>query len=207
MTGPTGRFEPLEQTLTEGTPLYRIFSDRTDRTAVDFNPGFGAPTRFAFFKDSSGATVPVLYAASTEEAAVCETLLHDVPASGGTLLPADYRDKVMALLRPARQLRLASFMGLGLRRLKVEHQDITSTGPGRYGETVLWGQAAHQAGFDGAIWMSNRCNTDTAVVLFGDRVKDGDLVQDPGFGRLFEMEPDRAWLTDLCVPLHVQVRW
>ena len=70
-----------------------------------------------------------------------------------------------------------------------------------------WMAAAHEAGLDGAVWMSHRCNTDRAYVLFGDRVDTADLVVDSSYARAFALEPDLAWLTDLCVPLHVDVRW
>ncbi|WP_179577397.1 RES domain-containing protein [Leifsonia psychrotolerans] len=57
-----------------GHELYRVHSRQ--RAGNAFNPGSGKPTRFAFFGDP---TVPVLYAADTEAAAVCESLLHDLP--------------------------------------------------------------------------------------------------------------------------------
>ncbi|KRF07074.1 hypothetical protein ASH00_16140 [Arthrobacter sp. Soil782] len=204
VTGPKGAFEPLSFTLTAGEQLYRVFSNRSGRPANAFNPGAGRRTRFAFFGDPK---VPVLYAAQTEEAAVCETLLHDVPIDGGMLNHDDYGDKVMARLIAGRDLNLASFMGTGLRALKVEETDVTATPASSYGETVAWAEAAHAAGFDGIVWMSHRCNTDRAFVFFGDRVTDADLEIDIRFARVFELDPDRAWLSDFCAPLHVDVRW
>lgn len=62
-------------------------------------------------------------------------------------------------------------------------------------------------GLDGVAWMSHRCNTDVAVVLFGDRVLFGDLEQDPDFARVFELGPDRDWLSSMCSTIHVTVRW
>lgn len=51
-----------------------------------FDPGYEEPTRFAFFTDDSGTVVPVLYAAYSAEAAICETLVRDIPATGGVLI-------------------------------------------------------------------------------------------------------------------------
>lgn len=184
--------------------MYRLFSNVSGRRANQFNPGMGSRTRFAYF---GTPPVPVLYAAATDEAAICETLLHDVPMAGGMITAEACRDKVMAKVRPTRELRLAKFMGTGLRTLKVEAKDITATTAARYGETVHWAAAAHAAGLDGAVWMSHRCNTDRAYVLFGDRVDMADLVVDSHWARAFALEPDLAWLTDFCVPLHVEVRW
>lgn len=204
VTGPKGAFNPQSFELGSSSSLYRVFSNRSGRLANVFNPGMGRPTRFAFFGDP---VIPVLYAAQTQQAAVCETLLHDVPVDGGMINHDDYGDQVMARLILVRHLNLASFVGTGLRALKVEESDVTATPASRYGETVAWAEAAHAAGYDGMVWMSHRCNTDRAFVFFGDRVSDADLHIDPSFARVFELGPDRAWLSDFCAPLHVDVRW
>jgi hypothetical protein len=138
-------------------------------------------------------------------AAACETLLHDIPQAGGLLLPAAYRDKITARLITGRDMRLASFMGTGLRALEVEARDLPDSDPTTYGETVRWAAAAHAAGFDGVVWMSKRCNTDRAYVLFGDRVGTADLEIDPGYARVFAQGLDRDWLIDLCGPMHIEV--
>ncbi|HEY8295315.1 MAG TPA: RES family NAD+ phosphorylase, partial [Micrococcaceae bacterium] len=173
------------------------------RLANEYNPGKGRQTRFAFFGDP---VVPVLYAAGAEESAVAETLLHDVPLSGGALRPDDYLDKVMGRLTVHRHLRLASFMGTGLRALGVDAADLTMTESDRYVETVRWSAAAHEDGFDGIVWMSRRCNTERAYMFFGDRVGSADLVIDPDFARAFALPDDIDWLTRMCVPLRVAIR-
>lgn len=151
--------------------------------------------------------MPVLYAACTDESAICETLLRDAPVAGGDLIPDDYADTILAGLRPVRDLRLASFKGAGLRALGTSHQHVTSTDPMQYPQTVRWAEAAHSAGFEGAAWMSNRCNDAVAVVLFGDRVSPEDLAADSTVARIFRRQVDREWLSDLCQPLNVVVRW
>lgn len=196
---PPSPFRPQTLSLASGTGLYRVLSNR--HRADEFNPGFGSPTRFAFFGDP---TVPVLYCAQTPEAAVCETLLHDVPVEGGHLRPRAYRDKLAVRLTPARELRLASFLGTGLRALKTEASQLTDTDPREYPSTVKWAEATHRAGFDGIAWMSKRCNSDQAYVLFGDRVIDC-LIIDPSYGRVFAAGKDLDWLINFCAPLHVEV--
>lgn len=204
---PTGRREADTYTLAAHTLLYRVLTVTDGRTITDFNPGYGSPSRFAFFTDPQGDTVPVLYAALSTEAAISETLLRYVPAAGGELLRGDYEQQVLGGLRPTRNLHLASFMGTGLRRLGTDHGAVTSTGPDRYPQTVHWAEAAHRAGFEGVAWMSNRCNDAVAVVLFGDRVRAGDIAPDEGVARIFRRRVDREWLTDLCARLHITVRW
>lgn len=205
---PNGKTATAQKDLIDpGTLLYRVLDGSSGRTVIDSNPGFGAPTRFAFFTAEDGSTVPVLYAALTAEAALAESILRYVPVDGGELLRRDYEPMIMGALRPLRRLRLASFKGLGLRALGTSQSEVSETGPDRYGETVLWAKAAHLAGLDGVAWMSHRCNSDVAVMLFGDRIQADDLEPDNGVARIFRRRVDREWLTDLCVGMHITVRW
>lgn len=200
MVAPPTPFTAATTVLATGTQLYRVHSNT--RTANEFNPGFGAPTRFAFFGDPA---VPILYAAETEDAAICETLLHSVPFSGGVLRPRSYQAAIASKLTTIRPLRLAALLGTGLRRLGAPASEVTETEADRYPDTVKWAEAAHQAGFDGMVYMSHRCNSDRAYVLFGDRVQDTDLTIQTDYGRAFAFAADRDWLIDFCAPLHVDV--
>lgn len=197
---PPDPFASQEFPLPSGSVIYRVASN--SRPADAFNPGEGGRTRWAFFGTPK---VPALYAAQGEVAAVCETLLHDVPQDGGLLLPSQYRNRIAARFITRRALTLACFMGTGLRALKVDARDLTESDPTTYGDTVRWAAAAHTAGFDGVVWMSKRCNTDQAYVFFGDRVDPADLELDPSYARVFAQGPDRDWLIDLCGPLHIEV--
>lgn len=174
---PPRPFDAETITLPAGEALYHVHSKTWPGN--QFNPGQGAPTRFAFFGDPA---IPALYAAQTEQAAIAETLLHDVPMVGGQLLPSAYRDRRMSRLRSNRELRLASFLGLGLRRLGIKAEQVTTTAAVYYERTVLWAQAAHIAGFDGLVYMSRQCNSDRAYVFFGDRAGDA-----------FDVDPSSRW--------------
>lgn len=196
---PPSPFDAEPTPLEAGQWLYRVHSNA--RTVDQFNPGVGGRTRFAFFGDPA---VPVLYAADTQESALAESLLHDIPVSGGVLPYAAYADKVMGRLDVTRELRLANLRGLGLRRLGVEASQVTDTDASEYPRTVRWAAAAHAAGFDGVAWTSRKCNDARAVVLFGDRCE-GALRQDESFGRLFQSGPGLDWLIETCSPLHVDV--
>lgn len=201
---PPEPFSPLVETLPAGSDLIRVFSGRPGRTPATFNPGSGrgGRSRFAFFGDPR---VPVLYAAGTERAAVCETILHDVPLAGGRILREDLEGVVSARVSPVRDLRLASFRGPGLRRLGILPQQLTHTDARWYPRTVRWAQAAHDVGLDGAVWMSYRCNTDPAYVLFGDRVSAPELEVSDSYARVLSSGPDLAWLIDLCASMKVEV--
>jgi hypothetical protein len=196
---PPDPFDPATATLPAGHLLYRVLS--ATRTATDFNPGFGARTRFGFF---GKPVVPIMYAAETEDAAIAETLLHDVPAEGG-LLPYDqYATKVLVRLELTKSLRVAILHGTGLRRLKVTAAELTSSPASSYSATVLWAEAAHDAGLDGLVWMSRQCNDTKAYVFFGDKCAQA-FTQDPSHARIFASPADQIWLIDRCAPLHVDV--
>lgn len=197
---PPQPFDPETVQLAAGETLFRVHTK--NRAGHLFNPGVGAPTRFAFFGDPA---VPVLYAAATERAGIAESLLRDVPLTGGQLTHSAYRDKRMSQLTTTRDLRLASLLGLGLRRLGVSADQVTTTAAAYYDRTVLWAQAAHEAGFDGLVYMSRQCNSDRAYVFFGDRANDAfDL--DPFYRWNFE-DPlnGRPQLITFCNALGVEV--
>lgn len=196
---PPEPFDAAEEILPTGQHLYRVHSNT--RQVTEFNPGIGSRTRFGFFGDP---IVPVLYAADTPQAALAESLLHDIPTEGGALPYSRYADAVMGRLTTTRDLRLASLRGLGLRRLKTEASLVTDTDASHYPRTVLWAQAAHQAGFDGVAWTSRKCNDTRAIVLFGDRCAP-DIDHDPTFARIFQTGPGLDWLITTCEPLHIDV--
>ena len=199
MKGPPTPFDPAIDTLPAGDLLYRVFT--TTRDAAEFNPGVGTPTRFGFF---GKPVVPIMYAAETEEAAIAETLLHNVPAEGGVLSYDRYSRKALVRITVTRDLRLAVLHGLGLRRLKVSADDVTSSPAFTYPTTVHWAEAAHAIGLDGLVWMSRLCNDSKAYVFFGDRCADA-FAQDVSHARIFASAADQMWLIDLCAPLHVDV--
>ena len=199
MKGPPSPFQPDVETLPEKQLLYRVFANV--RAATDFNPGVGAPTRFGFF---GKPVVPIMYAAHTEEAAVAESLLHDIPVVGGNLPYDQYAAKALARLEVTRELRLAVLHGMGLRRLEVAPEDVTSSPASTYPDTVHWAEAAHGIGMDGMVWMSRLCNNSKAYVFFGDKCADA-FAQDHSHARIFASPADQIWLIDLCAPLHIDV--
>lgn len=199
MKGPPSPFKPAVETLAKGHRLYRVFTNT--RPATTFNPGVGSPTRFAFF---GKPIVPIMYAADTEDGAIAETLLHDIPVEGGNLLWDNYSDKALALLEVTGDLRLAALYGMKLRQHGVGPEDVTSSPASTYSTTVKWAEAAHGAGVDGMVWMSRLCNDAKAYVFFGDRCAKA-FAQDRSHARIFASPADQKWLIDHCAPLHIEV--
>lgn len=199
---PPKPFEPHDWILEANTELFRVFENRPGRSVTTFNPGFGEPTRFAFF---GTPLVHVLYAAQTEESAVCESILHDVPPGPGTVLYDSFKGRVCSKLAPTRDLKLAALMGDGLRTLGTEPKYVTATMASQYPRTVLWAKAAHEAGYDGVVWMSHRRETDRAYMFFGDRVGPKDLVQISGLAHAFAAGPGYDWLADYLASIKIEI--
>lgn len=198
---PPHPFAPEIVEIRADEKFFRVHPSRY--RPVQFNPGFGAGGRFHFF---GHPRVPVLYMATTREAAVAETLLHDLPVGKASVLQRRvYEDMVMSGIRVQRTLQIALFHGFGLRRLGVQATQLTDTPTSRYPMTRLWSEAAHRLGLDGVVWMSRQLNSDQAYVLFGDRVAESELEVVPGSGLVFAGGPGFEWLVNTCVPLHVDV--
>lgn len=194
-------FEPRSGILDAGSILQRIHSSRFRPNK--FNPGPKGAGRFHFFGDPA---VPALYLAETREAALAETLLHDVPVGAPAPLPRSiYANSVLAGLELKRPVRIAEFFGLSLRAPGVEATQLTDTPMDNYPQTRKWAHAAHATGFDGIGWMSKRDNSARAYMLFGDRVQEDHLEVVPGSGLAFAAADGFRWLVNICAPLNVDV--
>lgn len=192
-------FTPVPEILAAGAVLYRTHNDQ--RKVNEFNPGIGNGTRFAFF---GTPVVPVLYAAEDDEAAVCESIFHEIPADGGVAFPRYYRDRETSALQTTRDLKLASFKGKGLRGLGLEAGQITTCEAIWYEDTVKYAEAAYNAGFDGCVWMSRRLTDRKAYVIFDQ--PDGVLEPYPAAGsRTYKSGPGLDWLIRLGREIRIDI--
>lgn len=195
---PPNPFLPAEHQVIMGQALYRVHNRKF--RGAEFNPGYGARTRFAPFGDP---VVPILYAAEKPIAAIAEGLLHDIPAVGGELLPDAYEPRNLTPIIVGREgLKIASFIGADLRRIQVEAADLTGTRPTQYRRTVRWAEAAHAAGFAGVAYMSRMSNDSVAYAFFGDRVEEPDFTVSLNT-RSFNLPDDIDWLSKLVEPFHI----
>ena len=133
----------------------------------------GGPTRFAPLWLPSGDCLPTLYAATTLEAAVWESLFHDVPHTAG---PKSVRlDKVtsrtLSILKPKRDMIVAPLHAPDLNRTGVGRADLIEAPPTAYAETARWAEAFHRGdtSIAGLQWTSRRCDPAQAFVFFEDR--------------------------------------
>jgi hypothetical protein len=168
--------DPLLTVWPSGTDLWRVH--KLDRRPAEFNPGMDLG-RFHPFPGHAGKPVATLYAASTWQGAVAETVFRDVPLRGGprTKRRAELELRAMSLLRLRRKVKLVELRGTGLRRLRLQRRELIETDADQYSRSVRWAaalyQAAPQAG--GLVWTSRLHDPSAAVVFFGDRVAEKDF--------------------------------
>lgn len=175
---PPSPFPPLSlRTIAAGTTLHRIHSGAM--RPAQFNPCLGQPTRFAPFEDANGACVASLYAATTRDAAAFESIFHDISATARfkTVRLEAAQSRTVSEIAPRRNLTLARLFTPDLKAWGVPRGRLIDTPKSTYGDTVRWAKALHAAHghVDGMVWTSRQCDPDLCMILFGDRIGEGDF--------------------------------
>lgn len=169
--------KPNSVKLSKGTRIVRVH-DR-NYGATQFNPCVGNPTRFAPIHDTNGTCVPSLYAADTLEAAIYETIFHDVPAKAArkTMRKQSVLARAEAWLEVQRDLNLVSLRQADLKKWKISRAALIASSPKLYSQTKDWAEAIYGQfpNAEGLEWTSNQCDPDTAYLFFGGRVKATDF--------------------------------
>lgn len=169
--------KPNVISLNAGEVLHRVHARAFDGNA--FDRGKGGRTHFAPIRNPLGVRIPSLNAGRTLVSVVYETIFHDVPldARRKTVPRHAVEKRRHSTLLVRRVLRLASLRAPDLMKWGVRREQLTGSLPTHYDRTALWAQAIHAQfdDVDGLIWTSNLCDPDAAVLLFGDRVAEGDI--------------------------------
>ena len=173
---PTRLGEPNICVLADGTVVHRVHTHEFPGHA--YNPCKGGPSRFAPIHNERDECVPSLYAATSLEAAIYETLFHDIPlqARRKTIPRTKVEDRKHTTLQLRRDLRLASLRAPSLLKWKVASALVWGP-PKQYGAAARWAKAIHDQFQDvqGLIWTSRRCDPHSAMLFFGDRTVEADL--------------------------------
>ena len=120
--------EPNISVLASGTVVHRVHAPGF--AGNDFNPCRGGPSRFAPIQNADGECVPSLYAATSTQAAIFETLFRDIPleARRKTIPRSSVEARQHTVLQLRRDLRLASLRAPSLLKWQVA-------------STLVWGPA------------------------------------------------------------------
>lgn len=174
---PTHLRKPNAIELAEGIDIHRIH--KKAYRGNEFNPGKGGETRFAPIYDTVGNCIPTLYAANSIEAAIYETIFHDVPLDSD-VKSVPFRTVEMyqrSVLQLRRKLNVASLRALDLLKWSISQAALSGCNAAHYQSTVRWASSVHDQfdDIEGLLWTSNLCDPNSALVFFGDRVKSSDF--------------------------------
>jgi hypothetical protein len=160
--------------LAEGSTWYRVYDATWGYD--EHNPGYG-DARFSPIDDPvSGSRLPSMYLAATREAALLETVFHDVhQCSDRTIYERDLRGKLLAHVRVPAPAVLADLRDRELRRFRIEREQLVSGTAEHYPCTRRAAICAleQNAGVHGLIWHSRQAElagqpAQEVVVLFGE---------------------------------------
>lgn len=166
-------------TLSREQVLHRVHSDEYE--GDQFNPGVKGNARFSPIRTAKGDPIPTIYAADTFDAALMESVFHDVPHAPGfkqfdkRKLEGQEHSKVQV----TQDLKLADLTSKPLRKLGPTRKQLIDTEKDQYPKTREWAQAIHEQHLDiqGLYWTSRQDDSARSVMLFGDRVPEGTLQQ------------------------------
>jgi hypothetical protein len=144
-----------------------------------FNPSDKGNARFSPIRDPDGNIIPTIYAATSLQGALMETVFHDVPYRKGLKIVFKTRlvDMVYSTVRFHAEFQLIDLSKVALRRMGVKPEHLIATTKAHYLETRLWAEAlyAHYPHAQGLLWTSRQDDRSLAVILFGTRVNASDL--------------------------------
>lgn len=205
---PRRRLDPVIVTLPAGTRLWRVHAGTS--APLEFSVS-SRETRFGPLSASDGARIPIWYGASDEEGAVFESVFHDVPigAAHPQVLYAEFAARLLSPLVTTSELRLVDLTSEGLRRLRVQRTQLIETTSKQYPRTRKWAEALRESDPEsaGLWWVARLHDTSQAVVLFGDRVAPGAIIEDEsalapiplGIGRGLDLVERLAVRADITI--------
>jgi hypothetical protein len=119
--------------------------------------------------------IPTLYAGTTLDCALMETVFHDVPYVAGPKMLSKAKHvtgRSHSSLRFRVDLTLIDLSAISLRKLGISRSKLIDSDASHYNETREWAVALHgqYPAAQGLKWTSRQDDTATALMLFGDRV-------------------------------------
>ncbi|HZY61270.1 MAG TPA: RES family NAD+ phosphorylase [Edaphobacter sp.] len=176
---PSGRLNATLILWGKGRTVFRVH--RSIYKADQFNDSRKGDARFSPLMDAERKSViPTLYAGTTLDCALMESIFHDVPYRPGlkTVSKSKYVEGVIcSTLHLAADLRLVDLSSVSLHKLGVAPADLTQTEAAYYAASREWALALYEQNptAQGFIWTSRRDDDAKAILLFGNRVIPGTL--------------------------------
>ena len=106
------------------------------RTAArQFNPSATGNTRFSPLENAAGVVIPTIYAGTTLDCALMETVFHDVPFAAGPKIwskASHVAGKVYSQLMLSRDLALINLSAIALHKLGIPRKDLIESDGSQY---------------------------------------------------------------------------
>lgn len=120
----------LHVTMTElatGQVLHRVHQDQY--RADQFNPGTRGNARFSPIQNDQGQPIPTLYAGTTMDCALMETVFHDMSHTAGfkTFDKGKLAGQVHSTVEVAQPLKVVDLASVPLRKLGVTRKQLIDT--------------------------------------------------------------------------------
>jgi hypothetical protein len=164
----------LDATIVRWGSSQIVYRVHRDEYAPDvFNLSHAGSARFSPLV-VAGKVIPTLYAGTTLDCALMETVFHDVPFAAGPKLLSKAKHVVgrsRSTLRLSSNLSLVDLSTISLHKLGITRSELIDTDASLYPETCSWAAALYQQNptAQGLKWTSRQDDTATALILFGDR--------------------------------------
>ena len=131
--------------------------------------------------NAAGVVIPTIYAGTTLDCALMETVFRDVPFAAGPKIwskASHVAGKVYSLLPLSRDLALIDLSAIALHKLGISRKNLVESDGSQYPETRAWALALHDQHPDAEdlTWTSRQADPERAIVLFEDRLTGPALV-------------------------------
>ena len=204
---PPATLHIIAWTLAARQVLHRVHRDLYK--ADQFNPGLKGNARFSPIRDAQGDAIPTFYAAVTFDAAAMESVFHDVSHVPGFKHydKCKLEGQLHSEVKVKRALKLADLSSVALRKLGVQRKQLIDTEKNQYPATRRWAEAIHAQYPDiqGLSWISRQDDSARAVMLFGDRIPKGALLQAGDSRSLLKDEQTYVQLLNLADRIGVDI--
>ncbi|WP_446743515.1 RES family NAD+ phosphorylase [Silvibacterium acidisoli] len=205
---PAGKLNATLIPWGKGRTVFRVH--RSIYKADQFNDSHKGDARFSPLMDAGRkAVIPTLYAGTTLDCALMESIFHDVPYRAGlkTVSKAKHVEgAICSSLHLTADLQLVDLSSVALHKLGVAPADLTQTEAAYYAASREWALALYEQNptAQGFIWTSRRDDDAKAILLFGNRVMPGTLeVEADAFSLLQPDGSARMEVLSLAVRLDV----
>lgn len=118
--------------------------------------------------------IPTLYAGTTLDCALMETVFHDVSFTAGPKFHSKAKHvegRSRSTLRLRIDLMLVDLSTISLHKLGIARSELIDTDASLYGDTRQWAAALYEQdpAAQGLLWTSRQDDTASALMSFGDR--------------------------------------